>query len=99
MTHDIYLHRQDPQLTRMEEALRAFCLKLSISDSLLQPLPSGCSFVMQIHVPEHVPNAMSTDEQHQVREALSIQYALFCGMPDVYCSMNDSCGSVSFFGG
>lgn len=60
--HDI---RQDPQLTRMEEALRAFCLKLSISDSLLQPLPSGCSFVMQIHVPEHVPNAMSTDQQYQ----------------------------------
>uniref|UniRef100_A0A0P4VZC2 Mitotic spindle assembly checkpoint protein MAD2B n=1 Tax=Scylla olivacea TaxID=85551 RepID=A0A0P4VZC2_SCYOL len=60
--HDI---KQDPHLTRMEEALRAFCLKLSISDSLLQPLPPDCSFVMQIQVPGHVPAALSSAPQHQ----------------------------------
>ncbi|XP_042211103.1 mitotic spindle assembly checkpoint protein MAD2B-like [Homarus americanus] len=60
--HDI---KQDPQLLRMEEALRAFCLKLSISDSLLQPLPPGCSFAVHIQVPEHVPTSLSTEPQHQ----------------------------------
>ncbi|KAK3859608.1 hypothetical protein Pcinc_034293 [Petrolisthes cinctipes] len=57
--------KQDPQLSRLEEALRAFCLKLSISDSLLQPLPSGCSFAVQIHVPEHVPPTLSANPQNQ----------------------------------
>ncbi|KAK7076252.1 MAD2 mitotic arrest deficient-like 2 [Halocaridina rubra] len=53
--------KHDPQLLRMEDALRAFCLKLSTSDCFLRPLPSGCSFVVQIHVPEHIPPAMATD--------------------------------------
>ncbi|KAK8731290.1 hypothetical protein OTU49_007525 [Cherax quadricarinatus] len=57
--------KKDPQLLRMEEALRAFCLKLSISDSLLQPLPPGCSFAVHIHVPEHVPAVMSSGNQYQ----------------------------------
>lgn len=57
--------KQDPHLTRMEEALRAFCLKLSISDSLLQPLPPECSFVIQIQVPDHVPANLSSGPQHQ----------------------------------
>lgn len=60
--HDI---KKDLHLKRMEEALRAFCLKLSISDSLLQPLPPECSFVMQIQVPDHVPDALSSAPQHQ----------------------------------
>lgn len=57
--------KEDVQLLRMEEALRAFCLKLSISDSLLQPLPPGCSFAVHLHVPEHVPASMSTGPQYQ----------------------------------
>ncbi|KAG0715804.1 Mitotic spindle assembly checkpoint protein MAD2B [Chionoecetes opilio] len=60
--HDI---KHDVHLTRMEEALRAFCLKLSISDSLLQSLPPECSFVMQIQVPEHIPATLSSGSKHQ----------------------------------
>ncbi|KAG7174985.1 mitotic spindle assembly checkpoint protein MAD2B-like [Homarus americanus] len=64
-TEGVPVEKQDPQLLRMEEALRAFCLKLSISDSLLQPLPPGCSFAVHIQVPEHVPTSLSTEPQHQ----------------------------------
>lgn len=57
----------------MEEALRAFCLKLSISDSLLQPLPPECSFVIQIQVPDSVPATLSSGPQHQVGPAVYLQ--------------------------
>lgn len=43
--------KEDGDLTRLEESLRALCLKLSISDSLLQQLPGRCSFKILLQVP------------------------------------------------
>ncbi|XP_076033753.1 DNA polymerase zeta subunit 2 [Oratosquilla oratoria] len=57
--------KKDPQLVKLEESLRAFCLKMSISDSLLQPLPCGCTFAIQLHVPERTQRAMTLDEDNQ----------------------------------
>ncbi|XP_066950026.1 mitotic spindle assembly checkpoint protein MAD2B [Macrobrachium rosenbergii] len=57
--------KTDPQLQHMEEALRSFCLKLSTSDCFLRPLPAGCSFVVQIHVPDHIRSALASEDQHQ----------------------------------
>lgn len=56
--------KEDPSLQRLEEALRAFCLKLSISDSLLKPLPGGtqCTFAIHLHVPENVSNDLTVEQ-------------------------------------
>lgn len=43
---------RDPYLVQLEQTLRAFCLKLTVCDSLLNPLPSGCTFQIHIHTTE-----------------------------------------------
>ncbi|KAF2347902.1 HORMA domain [Trinorchestia longiramus] len=42
---------RDAELARLEESFRALCLKLSISDNLLKPLPPRCSFKILLQVP------------------------------------------------
>lgn len=37
---------------KLEQILRAFCLKLTVSDSLLKPLLPGCTFQIHIHTTE-----------------------------------------------
>jgi hypothetical protein len=39
-------------LVKLEQMLRAFCLKLTVSDTLLNPLPFGCTFQIHIHTTE-----------------------------------------------
>lgn len=43
---------RDPYLVKLEQMLRAFCLKLTVSDTLLNPLPFGCTFQIHIHTTE-----------------------------------------------
>lgn len=43
---------RDPYLVKLEQMLRAFCLKLTVCDSLLKPLPSRCTFRIHIHTTE-----------------------------------------------
>lgn len=43
---------RDPYLVKLEQMLRAFCLKLTVCDSLLKPLPSSCTFQIHIHTTE-----------------------------------------------
>lgn len=43
---------RDPYLVKLEQLLRAFCLKLTVSDSILKPLPPGCTFQIHIHTTE-----------------------------------------------
>lgn len=43
---------RDPYLIKLEQTLRAFCLKLTVCDCLLNPLPSGCTFQIHIHTTE-----------------------------------------------
>lgn len=43
---------RDPYLIKLEQMLRALCLKLTVSDSLLNPLPSGCTFQIHMHTTE-----------------------------------------------
>lgn len=46
--------KDDKYLFRLEESLRAFLLKLNLADALLKPLPSDCSWAIQIHTKESV---------------------------------------------
>lgn len=43
---------RDPYLVKLEQMLRALCLKLTVSDTLLNPLPIGCTFQIHIHTTE-----------------------------------------------
>lgn len=47
-----YRNLRDPYLVKLEQMLRALCLKLTVCDSLLKPLPSGCTFQIHIHTTE-----------------------------------------------
>lgn len=55
---------RDPYLVKLEQMLRALCLKLTVSDSLLNPLPPGCTF--QIHI--HTTETCSVDIQKNTKE-------------------------------
>ncbi|XP_076456278.1 mitotic spindle assembly checkpoint protein MAD2B-like isoform X2 [Babylonia areolata] len=44
--------KDDQFLLRLEQSLRALLLKLNVSDSLLQPLPSACSWTVHVHTKE-----------------------------------------------
>ncbi|VVC25502.1 HORMA domain [Cinara cedri] len=46
------LNLRDPYLVKLEQTLRAFCLKLTVCDSLLNPLPPSCTFKIHIHTTE-----------------------------------------------
>ncbi|XP_050436566.1 mitotic spindle assembly checkpoint protein MAD2B [Adelges cooleyi] len=43
---------RDPYLIQLEQMLRALCLKLIVCDTMLNPLPSGCTFLIHIHTTE-----------------------------------------------
>ncbi|KAE9540916.1 hypothetical protein AGLY_004161 [Aphis glycines] len=43
---------RDPYLIKLEQMLRAFCLKLTVCDSFLKPLPPNCTFQIHIHTTE-----------------------------------------------
>lgn len=43
---------RDPYLIKLEQMLRAFCLKLTVCDSLLNSLPPNCTFQIHIHTTE-----------------------------------------------
>ncbi|RXG72329.1 Mitotic spindle assembly checkpoint protein MAD2B [Armadillidium vulgare] len=58
--------KDDKDLSKLEESLRAFCLKLSISDSLLKPLPSDTTFSIQIQVPEDYKQDVDMPEKKEV---------------------------------
>ncbi|WAR15403.1 MD2L2-like protein [Mya arenaria] len=42
----------DQYLFQLEDALRAFLLKLNVADSLLKALPEDCSWVVHVHTRE-----------------------------------------------
>ncbi|KAK7495680.1 hypothetical protein BaRGS_00013127 [Batillaria attramentaria] len=44
--------REDSYLLHLEQSLRALLLKLNVSDALLKPLPSGCSWTVHVHTKE-----------------------------------------------
>lgn len=43
---------RDPYLVKLEQMLRALCLKLNVCDSFLRPLPPNCTFQIHIHTTE-----------------------------------------------
>ncbi|XP_050538878.1 mitotic spindle assembly checkpoint protein MAD2B isoform X1 [Daktulosphaira vitifoliae] len=43
---------RDPYLVKLEQMLRALCLKLTVCDSMLNPLPSECTFLIHVHTTE-----------------------------------------------
>ncbi|XP_052761262.1 mitotic spindle assembly checkpoint protein MAD2B-like [Mya arenaria] len=46
------LDKNDQYLFQLEDALRAFLLKLNVADSLLKALPEDCSWVVHVHTRE-----------------------------------------------
>ncbi|XP_025084526.1 LOW QUALITY PROTEIN: mitotic spindle assembly checkpoint protein MAD2B-like [Pomacea canaliculata] len=44
--------RDDDYLLHLEQSLRALLLKLNVSDALLQPLPTECSWTVHVHTRE-----------------------------------------------
>ncbi|KAJ9573949.1 hypothetical protein L9F63_008669 [Diploptera punctata] len=56
----------DPYLLRIEEALRGFCLKLSVIGSNVKPLPGDSTFSIQIHTIETA--SMSLAEDHNFED-------------------------------
>ncbi|XP_069703027.1 mitotic spindle assembly checkpoint protein MAD2B [Periplaneta americana] len=59
------LNVNDPYFIKGEEALRGFCLKLSITGSYLKPLPQESTFSMQIHTTEAVSVSLAEDPRFQ----------------------------------
>ncbi|KAL8570994.1 hypothetical protein ACOMHN_037854 [Nucella lapillus] len=62
VSSDIGSRMKDDQfLFSLEQSLRDFLLKLNVSDSLLEPLPSGCSWTVHVHTKESA--AAELDDQ------------------------------------
>lgn len=49
---NLFILRQDPYYLKTEEALKTICLKLSMCDTYLKPLPDGSTFSIEIQTYE-----------------------------------------------
>ncbi|XP_052283892.1 mitotic spindle assembly checkpoint protein MAD2B-like isoform X2 [Dreissena polymorpha] len=58
--------RDDQYMFRLEDALRAFLLKLSVADSLLKPLPEDCSWAVHVHTRESTADKFIQTQSVQV---------------------------------
>ncbi|XP_033764002.1 mitotic spindle assembly checkpoint protein MAD2B-like [Pecten maximus] len=63
--HSDHLKGDDRYLYQLEESLRAFLLKLNVSDALLQPLPKDCSWTVQIETTESAANSINDKQMVQ----------------------------------
>lgn len=54
-----YYFRLDPYFLKTEEALRTICLKLSMTNAYLNPLPDDCTFTIEIDTYEAAHIAIS----------------------------------------
>ncbi|XP_052283895.1 mitotic spindle assembly checkpoint protein MAD2B-like isoform X5 [Dreissena polymorpha] len=59
--------RDDQYMFRLEDALRAFLLKLSVADSLLKPLPEDCSWAVHVHTRESTADKFIQTQSVQTR--------------------------------
>ncbi|XP_069120041.1 mitotic spindle assembly checkpoint protein MAD2B-like isoform X1 [Argopecten irradians] len=57
--HTDHLIGEDRYLYQLEESLRAFLLKLNVSDALLHPLPKDCTWTVQIETTESAANSIN----------------------------------------
>uniref|UniRef100_S4RU02 Mitotic spindle assembly checkpoint protein MAD2B n=1 Tax=Petromyzon marinus TaxID=7757 RepID=S4RU02_PETMA len=65
-------HSLDEMLAGLEKALRAFLLKISVADSILEENPADCSFTIFVHTLE---NAMASTEVVQMQKSFPLVQA------------------------
>ncbi|XP_060073785.1 mitotic spindle assembly checkpoint protein MAD2B-like [Ylistrum balloti] len=63
--HSDHLKGDDRYLYQLEQSLRAFLLKLTVSDALLQPLPKDCTWTIQIETTESAANNINDHQMIQ----------------------------------
>lgn len=59
------IENQDLYLLKLKELFRSFCLKLSINNSYMTPLPEDANFKIAIHASENASTSLSEDPQYQ----------------------------------
>ncbi|XP_078471368.1 mitotic spindle assembly checkpoint protein MAD2B isoform X3 [Lampetra planeri] len=65
-------HSLDEMLAGLERALRAFLLKISVADSILEENPADCSFTIFVHTLE---NAIASTEVVQMQKSFPLVQA------------------------
>ncbi|OWF46718.1 mitotic spindle assembly checkpoint protein MAD2B-like isoform X2 [Mizuhopecten yessoensis] len=63
--HSDNMKGDDRYLYQLEQSLRAFLLKLNVSDALLQPLPKDCTWAIQVETTESAADSINDKQMVQ----------------------------------